>query len=288
MNTSSFVMRTVRNHLVIGKNWFLAACFLGFVTSSTWTAEKEAPQPLPRAHSHNDYEHARPLLDALDQGFCSVEADIYLVDGQLLVAHDRDKVSPQRTLEKLYLDPLQERVRMNDGRVYKGGPTVILLIDIKSEAEPTYKALHEVLGSYSTMLTRFAKERIETNAVTVVISGNRPRALMESQPVRYAGMDGRPPDLDLPPDRLIPLVSEDWKRLFTWRGVGPFPNSERDRLRDIVRRAHQHGRKIRFWGAPDRPEIWGLLLENEVDLINTDNLVGLRRFLEGTPAGAQR
>jgi hypothetical protein len=32
-------------------------------------------------------EHTRPLLDALDQGFCSVEADIWLSKEGLLVAH---------------------------------------------------------------------------------------------------------------------------------------------------------------------------------------------------------
>ena len=52
----------------------------------------EAQSPLDHAHAHNDYEHARPLLDALDCGFGSVEADIYLVDGALLVAHARDSV----------------------------------------------------------------------------------------------------------------------------------------------------------------------------------------------------
>ena len=34
--------------------------------------------PLPNAHAHNDYEHKRPLFDALDHGFCSVEADVFL------------------------------------------------------------------------------------------------------------------------------------------------------------------------------------------------------------------
>lgn len=45
--------------------------------------------PLVHAHAHDDYEHKRPLFDALDRGFCSVEADVHLVDGQLLVAHIR-------------------------------------------------------------------------------------------------------------------------------------------------------------------------------------------------------
>jgi hypothetical protein len=56
------------------------------------------PKPLVRAHAHNDYEHARPLFDALDRGFCSVEADVYLIDGELLVAHDRKDVKAGRTL----------------------------------------------------------------------------------------------------------------------------------------------------------------------------------------------
>src|SRR4051812_12734941 len=36
---------------------------------------------LSRAHAHNDYEHEHPLLDALEAGFASVEADVWLVDG---------------------------------------------------------------------------------------------------------------------------------------------------------------------------------------------------------------
>ena len=58
--------------------------------------------PLPNAHAHNDYEHDRPLLDALDHGFTSIEADVFLVEGQLLVAHNfadaKTKIEPARTL----------------------------------------------------------------------------------------------------------------------------------------------------------------------------------------------
>src|SRR5688500_18169484 len=59
----------------------------------------EIAPALPNAHSHNDYEHKRPLLDALANGFTSVEADIYLVEGLLLVAHDRKDVDRRKTLE---------------------------------------------------------------------------------------------------------------------------------------------------------------------------------------------
>src|SRR5437763_16102083 len=93
--------------------------------------------PLKNAHAHNDYEHPHPLLDALDHGFCSVEADVYLVADELQVGHTRRDLRPGRNLEKLYLAPLRERVRANGDRVYPGGPTVYLLIDVKTDARPT-------------------------------------------------------------------------------------------------------------------------------------------------------
>ena len=76
-------------------------------------AAQGVPLALPAAHAHNDYLHKRPLLDALAQGFCSVEADIFLVDGALLVAHERASLDKRKTLKALYLDPLLERRRRN-------------------------------------------------------------------------------------------------------------------------------------------------------------------------------
>ena len=58
-----------------------------------------AEKPLENAHAHNDYLHERPLFEALDLGFNSVEADIFLVDGQLLVGHSRDQLKPERKTE---------------------------------------------------------------------------------------------------------------------------------------------------------------------------------------------
>ena len=101
---------------------------------------------------HNDYEHKRPLFDALDQGLCSVEADIFLVDGQLLVGHVRRLLKPERTLESLYLIPLKERIAKNGGRVYRGGPEFTLLIDIKTNGPTTYAALKKVLEKYADFI----------------------------------------------------------------------------------------------------------------------------------------
>lgn len=259
----------------------LLALSLLLTVSSARAAE---PTPLVRAHAHNDYEHSRPLLDALECGFGSIEADIHLVDGRLLVAHDRRAVKPERTLEALYLDPLLARVRQNGGRVYRGGPTITLLIDVKTAAAPTYAALDAVLQNYREMLTAFRTGVVEPGAVTVIISGNRATAELAAQPLRYAGIDGRLEDLTAnPPAALVPWVSESWTKVFAWRWTGPMPDADRTKLADLVIRAHTQGRRIRFWNTPDNAAAWQLLHEAGVDLINTDHLPALRDFLLKTP-----
>jgi len=209
-----------------------------------------------------------------------VEADIYLVAGRLLVAHDLKDVKPERTLEKLYLQPLQERVRQQGGRVFGNGPPFTLLVDIKGDADATWRVLRETLQPYARMLTRFSPERTETGAVTVILSGNRPRALLEAEKSRLAGIDGRLDDLGkgVSP-HLMPLVSDNWTRHFTWRGEGPIPEGEWTRLRETVKRAHAEGYRLRFWATPDKPGAWRELRDAGVDLINTDDLSGLRLFL---------
>ena len=235
------------------------------------------------AHSHNDYEHKRPLFDAIDRGFCGVEADVWLVDGKLLVAHDRENVKPERTLEVLYLEPLRARVVRNGGRVFRSGPSVTLLIDVKSEATNTYVALREVLRRHEEMLTQFHADRTETNAITVIISGNRARELMAAEKIRLVAYDGRIEDLDSGASpHFIPLISDNWTKLFRWKAgkdEGPISMEETLKLKELAARAHKQGRRLRLWAAPDKAAMWQVLLEAGVDFINTDDLEGLEKFL---------
>lgn len=237
--------------------------------------------PLARAHSHNDYWRERPLLDALDQGFTSVEADIFLVNGELLVGHARSELAPERTLEKLYLAPLARRVPENGGLVFRGGSRFLLLVDIKTDALTTYPVLAAVLAKYAAMLTTVERGQHRAGAVTVVVSGNRPAVeeLVQAD-VRYAGLDGRPADLESDaPAHLMPMISDSWSSQFTWKGVGPMPAGEKAKLQDIVQRAHAAGRVVRFWATPENETLWHELHSSGVDLINTDQLARLAAFL---------
>ncbi len=260
----------------IARHWLAVVLLL----PGAATAMSAEVTPLANAHAHNDYEHQRPLLDALDQGFTSVEADVYLVEGALLVAHNPGDVRADRTLERLYLDPLRDRAQAHQGSVYAEPTEFILLVDLKSEAEATYRALAASLAKYPDLLTRWTSEGRIAGPVTVVISGNRPIDTLGKELPRQAAIDGRLADLERAPNAdLMPLVSDRWGAHFTWRGVGPLPDGERAKLQATVSSAHDRGQKIRFWATADTPEMWRALRASGVDLINTDDLAGLAAFL---------
>ncbi|MFY9252073.1 MAG: phosphatidylinositol-specific phospholipase C/glycerophosphodiester phosphodiesterase family protein [Fuerstiella sp.] len=256
-------------------------CVLAIVQYFPTAVAEEAAAPLLRAHAHNDYLHTRPLLDALEQGFCSVEADVFLVNGKLLVAHSFLELSPDRTLEDLYLKPLRERVKANGGRVHKNGPVFTLLIDIKADGANTYTALNTLLQQqYADVFSYVENGTFHEQAVNIVISGDRAFDVISGSSKRFAGIDGRLSDLDTHhSSHLMPLISDNWRNHFKWRGVGEFPEPERAKLTDCVAKAHAAGRRIRFWATPDVPAMWEALDNAQVDMINTDDLPGLAKYL---------
>ena len=83
------------------------------------------------------------------------------------------------------------------GRIYpKGDPTFYLLIDTKTDANKTYAVLRQVLADYPDLLTRFEAGKAFPKAITVVLTGNRPREILPGEAVRLAGLDGEMPDLE--------------------------------------------------------------------------------------------
>ncbi|MCA9261730.1 MAG: hypothetical protein KDA61_21080, partial [Planctomycetales bacterium] len=213
-------------------------------------AAVDAAEPITatstRGHSHNDYWHSRPLQDALDAGFHSIEADVFLVDGKLLVGHAPNELSPDRTLDALYLMPLARRLEADAGQVEKPGhsddrrPQLTLLVDIKTDAEATYSALRDALRPYAKWLLPPQENSLTRPPLRIIVSGNRPYEAIARDTNRLVGIDGRPGDLqtnELSAD-VMPWVSESWPRLFLWRGEGTIPEEEMQRLEDLVATAH--------------------------------------------------
>jgi len=258
----------------------LCVGLVGFVAAEDNSDELPPPAtPLLRAHAHNDFYHPRPLFDALDNGFGSVEADIFLVNGELLVAHFIYQIRPERTLESLYLAPLRERARRFDGKIFPDADEFYLWIDFKTEPQATYAVLRPLLEKYSDILTRYENGTIIPGAVTVVLTGSANLGLIRNESVRFAGVDGGLASLDSDvPAHLIPAAGINWRQQFP-QFTGELSPAEREKLAEQVRKANERGRKLRYWNAPDHEEFWNILYDAGVHLINTGRLQPLRDFL---------
>ncbi len=230
---------------------------------------------LTNAHAHNDYEHKRPLLDAMDQGFLSVEADIFLVDGELRVGHNPEDLKEGRTLERLYLDPLAERVGENGGTVYGQPGVMTLLIDIKAEGAKVQAELKERLPRYRKILSERSGSTVNVRAIQVVLSGARTKDCASGDGFLFK--DGVIADMADEPFR-TPQISGSYEDLLGTL-ASPLPVEAKPKLDDLVAKTHAAGKRLRLWGAPDGPVTWAELQAAKVDLLNTDHLAELRAFL---------
>lgn len=243
-------------------------------------------KPLSRAYAHRDCDFSPPLWQSLKHGFCHLEADVFCFAGRVLVAHDLPKLRPWKTLEHLYLEPLRNHLKTNNGKVFADSTPLWLFVDVKTGAQTSYDRLHKSLAEYDDIVTEFNHDKLEQRALTIIISGNRlPYETVAAKPLRFAALDGRLSDLGVHTDaRVMPIISDHWGKHFSWRGEGQMPKAEREKLINMVELAHKNGQKLRFWATPDQPSnertsLWATLLELGVDLINTDDLKGLQSFL---------
>ncbi|MFZ4506286.1 MAG: phosphatidylinositol-specific phospholipase C/glycerophosphodiester phosphodiesterase family protein [Fimbriimonas sp.] len=238
---------------------------------------------LPRAHSHNDYEQSRPLSLALESGLGSIEADIFLIDGELRVAHDRKDTQPGRTLQTLYLDPLQARAKANRGWIYGRGQSLTLLVDIKEDGEAVYRQLRKDLLPYRSLLTEFNNGKVKERAVTVILSGDRPIETLKGEAQRYAFIDGRLDDLGKGiPASLIPLISDSYvDKFFRLKSLDEI----RPKVRAFAEACHKEGKRLRFWATPDTDKVREMLWDESVDLLGTDHPAEMSAWMRARPKG---
>ncbi|WNG56939.1 hypothetical protein F0U59_20870 [Archangium gephyra] len=237
-----------------------------------------------RAHAHNDYEHERPLLDALEHRFYSVEADLYLNDGKLTVSHLNLPWDARRSLEQLYLEPLQARVDER-GSVHGDGVPFTLWLDLKQGGRELVDSLHAVLEKYP-MLTRIDGDEVHPGPVTVVLTGDAggKQDFVSRYPQRRAVRDSNDYSPEDPPaDSAWGYYALNWGDYLDSSGTGQLDAAQSARLACIVENAHARGRKVRFFGAPNHPDAWRVALEHGVDFLGADDLQGLDSFLEGAP-----
>lgn len=260
--------------LVISSRYlFLRAltCVWIFLSLAGLALAQPVSYSMANAHSHNDYEQKRPFDGAYELGFGSVEADIFLKDGKLYVAHNLKDITPERTLKALYIDPILVKVNANKGWPYPGRQDLQLLIDIKNTGPATLDALQELLAPHRKALKH----------VRIVISGDMPTPDQLNSQHKLFTFDGRKnlvySKKASPRVKLVSSSIMDFGGY--WDGKKPLPEPMREKIGRFIALQHAQKKLVRLWATPNTELGYRTLQELGVDYIGTDDLNGLATFL---------
>ena len=250
------------------KNFLFFACVLA---SFGGYAQNKAAFAV---HSHNDYLQPVPFWDAYSAGCASIEVDVILQEGELMVAHEKESIQASRTFESLYLKPIQQGVDLGLIKEFN----FHLLVDIKTEAYSTLDLLVKQTQPYAAILYSPENPR----GLKLIISGGRPKA---DDYVKYPSWiffdyQSRELTAELPWEK-IGMVSLSFPRFSVWNGKGRMVDSQRQQLQAFIDLVHSFDRPVRFWASPDGKTAWRAFHEMGIDYINTDRPAEANKYLRG-------
>lgn len=223
--------------------------------------------------AHNDYVRATPFYTAYDLQVGYIEADVFLVDHELFVAHDKSEIRSERSLRTLYLEPLSAKIRQNNGHAYKDpGLALTLMIDLKTEGAPTLDALVKQIEKYPDIMT--------CSSLNIMISGSVPDPRTWKNYPSYITFDGRP-NIPYTTDQLarVRMISTSFREHVNWDGTGRIPDDAAKVMTTLRDEAHAKNKTFRFWATPDSKHAWRELMRLKMDVIVTDDVMALARFL---------
>jgi hypothetical protein len=251
-----------------------------------------------------------PFYSGLSYGAISTEADVWLINGTLYVGHELSALTPQRTFESLYLEPIVDTLhRQNPVTRFvttptrngvfdaSSGQTLYLFVDLKTAGPETWPAVLSALSPLlkENYLSTYDGTTFKSGPVTVIGTGNTPLSAIQSAPLsssnpRYAFYDAPLPLLSSTFSNLTrfdsPIASTNFDAQFG-KVAGSMNSTQLELLRKQVSAAHEKGIKTRYWNQPDWPirtrnTVWKTLVDEGVDFINADDLAGAAGFWEGT------
>ncbi|WP_442588782.1 alkaline phosphatase [Pedobacter sp. AW31-3R] len=241
-------------------------------------AEAQTGLSFNNGHSHNDYHQNIPLLQSYYARMGSIEADIFLKNGQLYVAHDTTEISQEATLRKLYLEPLAKFYAKNGNNPYPNPVQRLqLVIDIKENYQQVLPILIRELKSFDAIFDHSKNPK----AITIALSGDVPPPGEFKNYPDFISFDGRP-YIDYTADQLkrVCMISDELQNYTEWNGKGTPTKADELKLKSVIEKAHAQHKPFRFWATQDSPNTWVELERLGVDWINTDQPEQLHDFYQ--------
>jgi hypothetical protein len=193
-------------------------------------------------------------------GCVSIESDVWLYNGTLYVGHEPSSLSPARTFQSLYIEPILSVLNRENpvspfvtskthNGVFDGysSQTLYLFIDVKTPGETTWPYVVQGLQPLrdAGYLTTYDARGVTPGAVTVIGTGNTPLDQIQDKKSRDYFYDAPIPLLgttfsDITSD-LSPIASADFAAVFGTIHDTKFNSTQLATLRSQVATAKRKG-----------------------------------------------
>ena len=248
-----------------------------FCIGSVLAVAQPARYTVANIHAHNDYDHNIPFIKAYGLQLGSIEADVFLINDTLFVAHQKNEIKRTVLLESAYLQKLEQAVKRNKRYAYPDRSRILqLLIDIKTDSLKTLDAVIRSIKKFPLLLNN--------RSIRFVITGNQTPAEQFNNYPSYILFDGKINDAShMQQINRIGIFSANFATYSKWKGEGDIPANELLLLKKDIAKVHSLNKQIRFWGVPDNRHTWKIMMQLGVDYINTDHIADVAEFVQSLP-----
>ena len=220
-------------------------------------------------HSHNDQLQTNPLTDALALDYGSVEIDVHLVAGAVLVGHTLGDTAPGVTLSSVYLAPIAA-LPTNEHPAQ-------LKIDLKTNpSDDLFTAVVAAIASFPAF---------DDGHVRMVITGHPPAA-PTAHPA-HVRFDRQRSAAALADPECV-LINVFFTSFSSWDGTAPVPAEVKELFTTWANEAHAAGKELLVSFAPATAASWQVQYDAGCDWISpggnhppgADDIAGLAAWFD--------
>ena len=240
---------------------------------------------MPNLVLNKEFNSDKDIWTTFTEGVVNYEAQIMYIYGEVYVTSEMPDSAnhTQPTFRSSYLLPIYSQYKKNGGKVHENfDGEMYLFLDIKFDAKKTYQKLWEELSPYNELLTYRIGPQWHEGKVRIVFVGNAPLKVLQQERVSFAAAQGTISDLDKNYDsKVMPIIGIDFEKDLAWSGVGKMAFDEFMKLKDIIKKSHDQGKKVRVYNCPEEENIWDVLVTSGIDLINCSDPAKFKKFMAG-------
>lgn len=239
---------------------------------------------MPNLVDSKQFFSDKDIWTTFTQGVVHYESEIMYIYGEVYVADQMPDSANHSlpTFRSAYLMPIYSQFKKNGGKVHSDyDGEMYLFLNVEYDVKKTYQALWDQLKPYHELLTYRIGNEWHQGKVRVVFVGNAPMRVLQQEKICFAASQGNLDDLERNIDnRVMPLIGINFEKDLDWNGVGKMPFDQYMKFKEVVRKSHEQGKKVRVYNCPADDNVWEVLLTGGVDMISTPEVEKFAEFMK--------